>query len=380
MIILHVIGLPHTILDPSKYSTCAFSMKALNMINMFANKDDFIVVDYSNEGSKSLNRKNIHKSVILNSDDFNNLTKRDQLDFKKLYHEDLNNDKLISIFTHKLILNMKFFMDRFKSDINIVLHIFGPNKRVYNMFKDAIHVESGIGYSCGSLDTHFKCNFRVFESISWMHFHYGGNKFNNGKNYDAVIPNYYNLNEWNIVLNPINKNVILFFGRLIKCKGIYVVFEVARRMPDYEIWMIGQGDITIPDDIRNITVKPPVLGKDRSDLLGNVGVLLMPTEFIEPFGGSATEANLCGTPVVSSNYGVFLEKINYGVNGYYCRTLSDYCHCIKKALKLDRAKIAMLEREKYDMNNIQKQYSIYFKQLRDVKIGKGWYENNTYLD
>ena len=40
----------------------------------------------------------------------------------------------------------------------------------------------------------------------------------------------------------------------------------------------------------------------------------------------------------------------------------------------------MLEREKYDMNNIQKQYSIYFKQLRDVKIGKGWYENNTYLD
>ncbi len=78
MIILHVIGLPHTILDPSKYSTCAFSMKALNMINMFANKDDFIVVDYSNEGSKSLNRKNIIKSVILNSDEFNNLTKRDQ--------------------------------------------------------------------------------------------------------------------------------------------------------------------------------------------------------------------------------------------------------------------------------------------------------------
>lgn len=69
---------------------------------------------------------------------------------------------------------------------------------------DAVHmmtIEPGIGYS-GVF-----CSNRVFESYAWMHHVYGLMGLGDGSWYDAVIPNYFNVNDFPYQ----EKSKIIFF-------------------------------------------------------------------------------------------------------------------------------------------------------------------------
>lgn len=237
----------------------------------------------------------------------------------------------------------------------------------------AFWLETGIGYP-----TTF-CAFKVYESEAWRHWHLGkDSRAGNDCDYEWVIPNYFDVTEWEPRYEP--GEYLLYFGRIDAIKGLNIVVEIAKARPDLQVVLCGQGDpapfLTLP----NISYRPPVWGRARSDLLRRAIALLVPTRYVEPFGGVTVEANLCGTPALGASFGAFTETIEPGVNGYRCRTLGDWLAAVsdveERGASMRRAS-RRLAVERYDMMTLAHDYDRVLRQLGDLS-GAGWFTRRSY--
>jgi len=132
----------------------------------------------------------------------------------------------------------------------------------------------------------------------------------------------------------------------------------------------------------NIVYKPPVSGTDRGEYLGSLQALIAPTLFTEPFCGVAVEAQLCGTPVMTTDYGAQTETVENFKTGVLCHTLQDYVVGVQLAVngKFDRNYIRERAVSKYDMFNVGKKYEYAFKSIMDIHNGKnGWYSPDSHI-
>lgn len=256
---------------------------------------------------------------------------------------------------------------RFDPTTDIVCWPFGNCHPELHKKLGGIHVESGIGYP----DTFLP--FRVFESYAWLHYHAGQAK-SYGSAYSWVVPNYFDLDDW--TPNVLPGKYLLYFGRIDVCKGLHTVLEIAQRT-NQTVVLCGQGDPTPwTSKCEKLVYVPPVSGAARSELLSNATALLMPTNFIEPFGGSGVEGLLCGTPLLASDFGAFTETVQNGLNGYRCKTLGDWLEATEIVGVLNRERIADEARRKYCLENVGKQYDKVFQQLNDLR-NDGWYNPNS---
>jgi FkbM family methyltransferase len=238
-------------------------------------------------------------------------------------------------------------------------------------------VETGIGYKTLSPYSLAK----VFESNSWMSYILGNDK-KEPHNYWFTIPNYFNTKEFELSLRP-QPNKIGFLGRLNTGKGCNVIVEIAKRFPRILFVLCGAGDPTPFLKLPNIQYKPPIHGKERSDYLGSCIAVLCPSKFLEPFCGVAVEAQLCGTPVICSDWGGTTETVEQWKTGVRCHTIAEYCHGIQKALdgEFDRAYIRDRAVSLYDMYKLAANYEHVFKTVLDVTTPgkKGWYSSDSHL-
>ena len=351
---LHLIGLFHT-QSTAKYSHCAFTGKALRFPKMMQ-AQGYEVIEYSNEGSEANATKHIS---ILNQEQFDTLYgSRKKTDF-------YGNDATVGsrghqLFEEKLILNLKDNLE--KEDI--ICHPFGhAHQQLMHLFPAHQHVETGIGYP-----TLMPNSFRIFESYAWMHYHQG--KENRaGRNYEWVIPNYFDTDDWTPEYKP--GEYLAFLGRICSQKGLDTIKEIANHSP-WPIVLHGQGDAS-PWKHPNIEYRGPISGRERSKFLANARAALMPTVFTEPFGGSGVEAMLCGTPLIAVDYGAFTETIVPGVTGFRCHTLQDWLDAIEDVGNLDRRQIAKIAKQRYSLEACAVKYDKVFQQLNDL-WRKGWYE------
>jgi len=242
-------------------------------------------------------------------------------------------------------------------------------------FASYTHVETGIGYP-----TLMPNSFRIFESYAWMHYHQGQEK-RQGRNYEWVVPNYFDLDEWEPSYEP--GEYLAFLGRICSVKGMDTIKEIANYSP-WPIVLHGQGDPT-PWEHPNIEYRGPISGTARSEFLRNARAALMPTNFTEPFAGSGVEAMLCGTPLIAVDYGAFTETILDGVTGFRCHTLQDWIDAIDNAGDLSRQMVANVARSRYSLEACGKRYDKIFKDINNLNK-KGWYQlresteiNYTYL-
>jgi len=238
-------------------------------------------------------------------------------------------------------------------------------------------VETGIGYSTMNKYTDFK----IFESYSWMS-NQLGNTHKNPHNYWFVIPNYFNTNEFKLTLQPCIKKVA-FLGRLCTGKGCSIIIEIARRFPNLVFSLCGSGDPSPFLMEKNIVYKEPIHGSERSQYLGDCIAVLCPSKFLEPFCGVAVEAQLCGTPAITSDWGGMTETVEQFKTGLRCHTLADYCLGIQMALdgKFDRNYIRERAVKMFDMYNLAYNYEYVFKTVLDVLTpGKnGWYSPDSHI-
>lgn len=353
---LHLVGIFHTI-HSQAYSHCAFTGKALRfskMLQMYG----YDVIEYANAGSESEARE---KVPLLTREELEQFTGvRD----KTAFHGDLAavGTPHHTEFEKRLVAEMA---KRIKPK-DIVCHPFGhAHSRLLHDFPTNIHVETGIGYP-----TLVQGTIRIFESYAWRHYH-AGKDGRQGTNYEWVIPNYFEINDWQPRFAP--GQYYAFLGRIDKCKGLDTLFEIAKHLPtgSPKIVLCGQGDPS-PWTHPNIEYRGPIHGTERSEFMRNAICSLMPTNFIEPFGGSGVEGMLCGTPLISTDYGAFTETVRHGFNGFRCKTLADWLEALQKVSALDRRAIAKDARATYSLEACGARYDDAFQKIHQL-YDKGWY-------
>jgi glycosyltransferase involved in cell wall biosynthesis len=134
--------------------------------------------------------------------------------------------------------------------------------------------------------------------------------------------------------------------------------------------VVGHGDEKL---VTYGEFKGVVSNEERNHILAHATAVLMPTQYLEPFGNVTAEAQLCGTPVISTDYGAFVETVEQGVSGYRCCTLGEFVQAIDWAKDLDRAAIRRRAVAMFGEDAAAVSYDAYFRRLHDLQMGTGWY-------
>lgn len=237
-------------------------------------------------------------------------------------------------------------------------------------------IESGIGYR-GSYT-----KFRSWESSYIQNFTYGSENPResiNGRYYDRVIPNYFDPNDFPFVGKK--GDYFLFMGRMIQRKGVMTAVLACDAL-GAKLVLAGQ----VSDEIsleelkshKNVEFVGYADAKTRARLMGDARAVFCPSTYLEPFCGVHAEAMLCGTPVLTTNFGAFTDYVVDGVNGYKCDTLNDFVQKAKVVDKLD-PKLVRKSAERFTLDSVSKQYEKWFKDLHQLyksTLGtgeKGWH-------
>lgn len=360
---IHLLAVPHT-LTRADFSGCAFTGK-VHRFSPMMRAQGFRVVHYGCEGSQSGASEDVW---VMSQAEQEALLGHPHRPLDKAYPgDDSGNQQLYSEFNRRLRVHLQA---RVSPEDVIAL----PYRRAHCAAIDGLpgfHVETGIGY------TNPFAPYRIYESQAWLHWNRGRMPETiEGSDYEWVAPNYYQPSDWQLGTGA--GGYVLYFGRLVRDKGLDVVLECARFRPDLTFVLCGYGDPTPWLILPNVVARQPVVGDARNALLGDAMAVMMPTRYIEPFGGVTVEANLCGTPVLGSAFGSFTETIEHGVTGYRCRTLGDWLAALELAPALSRQRIRAHAAGKYSLEAIGPVYRDLFHQLRDLG-GRGWYSLRSSL-
>lgn len=258
-----------------------------------------------------------------------------------------------------------------------------------------LRCESGIGYR-GS----HKNNWRCFESAGIQHFTYGAESNGacvNGANYDRVIPNCFDPAEFTYSPippgqrhDPDGEPYALFIGRMISRKGILTAFAACERL-NLKLILVGQGgrvegDTFVTDEFRTTPTCPweyqgfADVAK-RRNLFTNALLTFVPTDYIEPFAGVHIESMISGTPVLTTDFGVFPTTVKNGINGYRCHSLDDFVWAARQCQQWKHA-VPRAEGKRYLLDQVRWDYQQWFDDLYNVYLSTlypdqqhGWYQD-----
>lgn len=185
--------------------------------------------------------------------------------------------------------------------------------------------------------------YRVFPSYAHQNIIYATcpKQTQNTRQNDVVIPHF--LRPKDYPPSSAQKGYLLYLGRPAADKGIAVAQECAR--------MAG-----LPLRIEHTGWT----GKAKAKLLGEALAVLTPTLYPEPFGYVAIEAQMCGTPVLASDWGAFPETILPSRTGYLCRTAEQFAGAASIVHLLDRDFIRNIAIERFSLENVAPRYLKFF--------------------
>jgi len=374
---LHVIGVPHTITRKQDFSTCAFTQKVVNLCAMM-HRRGHEVIHYGVEGSVVEATESV--DIVTHAEWAAHYGAR-----KPFENYDISMDgpraAYMELYKNRLrwALEKRVAKEPFTEIICLTWN--GPQKdgaAGINQFQ----VETGIGYE------HTWSDYRVYESYAWMHMQLGkAGLQQGGKWYWWVIPNAFDVADFPARAAAPDEltNDFLYMGRLNDDKGIPLAVDVCKRI-GAKLTLVGQGDPKrFLEGNPHVTYHEPVAGLDRARMLNAHRAVFTPSIYVEPFCGVHVEAMLCGTPVITTDWGVFSETILHGANGYRCRSFEQMIWAAKNIDDLTMTEDQLRNHAifNYSLERVSLMYEECFQAVLNLKFKDGFYTENpkrTQLD
>jgi hypothetical protein len=357
VIVCHVIAPAHTRLVKHVWSTCPFTQRTITLIKALR-LAGYQVVDYSNYGSESEANEHVE---ILPKDAYDGFG----ISEGKIYRE--SPTAVAQAFGERV---EQVARDTIRArDINIIMYAWGrpPTSSFATTRPGETHVEPGVGYDAPPWGA-----YRIYESEAWRHYLWGKYGTDPGScRYSWVIPWPFDPVDWPAVVGA-ERQYVSFLGRLAPDKGLPTLSEVAQALPYLRFKVAGVGPIDKRRWPSNIELVGPIYGEDRVAFLSKSIVHLCPTDYIEPFGGSAVEGMLCGAPVVASDYGGYTETVIPGVTGFRANTLQEWIDGVGAAAKLDRVACREATLARLSVTAAADKYKRAITRLAE-KYTQGWY-------
>jgi glycosyltransferase involved in cell wall biosynthesis len=230
-------------------------------------------------------------------------------------------------------------------------------------------VEAFIGYY-GTFS-----RYRCYESHAHREWMMGATGHKVEENDTATIENYWDLRDFEVVDLPHVRALqekgpyFIFVGRIIPDKGWSVAVEACRDI-GARLILCGQGDPGVLPP--HVEFFGPANVQERAALVTGAIAAFCPTHFREPFGGTAVEAQLCGTPAITTDHGAFTQTVE---ERWRCASHREFIAAARLAATLtpmERMNIRGNAEERYSLEAIAPKYERYFQRLVD-RWGLGWY-------
>lgn len=367
---LHIVGLPWTE-TTREFSTCAYTQKLVKAGKMLL-KEGHEVIVYS--GQENDTECTEHVPIFTRPERIAWFGEHDQNSTWAHVSWDPNHESWRAIAERAL----REILVRAQPQDLLLLIAGAAQKPLADALPELLACEPFVGYKGILTD---RC---AFESHAWRHHVYGLNGIEHGRFFDTVIPNYFDPDDFRG--SGRRGDALLFMGRMIEAKGPHVAVSVASAA-GRELYFCGPGvrEVETVDGVGlriygdGIVVEGQhlhylgVLGpEDRAAVMHEAAALIAPTLYIEPFGGVAVEAMLCGTPVVATDFGAFTETIEEGVGGYLFSTLAEAVEAVELATRLNRERVAEYARRRYSLDAVGPRFTHWFRRL-DTLWDEGWY-------
>jgi glycosyltransferase involved in cell wall biosynthesis len=356
----HLLGLAH-LPTSEEYMSCAFTQKNVKMCKMLMDLGHEVFL-YGSEGSSAPCTKLIETHSLKDiRQAWGEGDNRFEIGYnwhEKQFKHDINEKKTDT--TKKYYLKAIEEINKIKKDDDFLLITQGSyQKPIDDGVKLHLTVEPGIGYR-GSY-----AKFRSFESSYIQYFTYGSEhprQSINGAYYDRVIPNYFDEKDFPFYAKK--DDYFLFMGRLIIRKGLDTAIKACKALGK-KLIVAGQ----ISDETKYTLFNDPIVeyvgyadAAKRSKLMGKAKAVFTPSTYLEPFCGVHAEAMLCGTPVLTTNFGAFTDYVVDGLNGYKCNTLQDFVDGARLIDKLD-PKIVRASAKQFTLDSVKLEYQRWFQDL-----------------
>ena len=371
----HIPGYVHLPVS-ERYMGCAFTQKVVKLDKMLRSLGHTTIL-YGAEGSDDLGSEFVQTHTLRDiRQTWGNGDNRYDLGYNwkgGQFRHDFSAER--TPLTQRFYANCIAEINKRKRPDDFLLVMQGYyHKPIADAVKLWLTVEPGIGYR-GSY-----CRFRAFESAYLQNFTYGSEhprESINGNYYHCVIPNYFDLKDFAFCAEK--QDYFLYMGRMIIRKGVWTAIEATRHI-GAKLILAGQKDPEI-----HVAKLPPhctfvgyLEPEKRNYLMGHAKAVFVPTLYMEAFGGVNVEAQLCGTPAITTNFGCFPETVIQGVTGFRCNTLQDFVDACKNVEKLDPKAIREIAVSRYDVEVVKYDFDKYFRELYQLYLSavepntKGW--------
>lgn len=361
----HVLGVPHTISN-TDYVACAFTQKVVKFCKMMRARGHTII-HYGHDQSNV----DCDENVGVTNDAVLSAAYGDHDWRANTFKYDLKDTAYAHFYEHAI---REVGLRKQKGDFLLCFWGWG-HKAIADAHPDMLVVEPGIGYPGGIF-----APYRVFESQSIMAAWFGMKAVSGPGHfswYDAVIPNYFDLNDFDY--NEDKDDYFLYLGRVGEHKGVHVAIQTCQEI-GARLKIAGQGSI----QAMGYATTPPgveVVGyadvETRRQLMSRARGQFVCTLYGEPFGGVQIESMLSGTPVISTDWACFGELNLHGVTGYRCRTFEQLTWAARNIDQINPKNCRDWAAKNFSFDKVAVMYEEFFYSISRVHDGsRGWYEPN----